>query len=62
MYLTLNIIEVNSLLTQLFRTIEEQKYPNITRHNFVSRHILTHLKVCVYSEIVIRGAVKLFST
>lgn len=53
MYLTLNIIEVNSLLTQLFRTIEEQKYPNITRHNFVSRHILTHLKVCVYSEIVI---------
>lgn len=49
-----SIVEVNSLLTQLFRTIiEEKKYPSITRHNFVSRHILTPLEVCVQSEILL---------
>lgn len=30
--------------------IEEQKYPNIIRHNFVSRHILTPLEMCVHFE------------
>lgn len=30
--------------------IEEQKNPNITRHNFVSRHILTPLEICIHFE------------